>query len=94
MVLAYFLANLKGQQLQQIGVQSYLGPLQEAQHKWPHHSSFGFGLYGYSWSCAMDSWPELTMRLISLKPHKWRYFQLGFDALSQMQKELQSVVIP
>ncbi|WAN69946.1 hypothetical protein BJP36_38355 [Moorena producens JHB] len=47
------------------------------------------GLLTYAWVNAMTLWSELAHTLINLKPHKSLYFQRGFKALSQLQKELE-----
>ncbi|NEQ86345.1 MAG: hypothetical protein F6K26_41630 [Moorea sp. SIO2I5] len=47
------------------------------------------GLLTHAWVNAMTLWSELAHTLISLKPHKYLYFQWGLNALYQLQQELE-----
>ena len=56
------------------------------------HFQSGMLPYGHVWIIGMDLWADLAHALIRLKPHKQRYFNRGFEALSLMQPILQNVV--
>ncbi|WP_027268927.1 IS4 family transposase [Leptolyngbya sp. PCC 6406] len=86
--LAYSLATLHGQWMQEAKLAQYAGRLQEHQDKAPRHSDFSFSLYGQRWLYAMDLWADWALKLVALKPHKHRYFQRGFHALSLIQQAL------
>lgn len=83
--IAYSLATFYGESLQKMGVRKYVCRTTESNRAVERHSHFWIGLYGHLWADTMDSWPDLMMRLISLKPHKQRFFQQGFKALSIIQ---------
>lgn len=87
-VIAYSLATCCGQILKKLGVDVYVARLKEPHRQHPRHSEFGIGLYGYLWRYGMEVWPEWAERLMSLKPHKRRYFQRGLNALTLIQSEL------
>jgi len=54
----------------------------------PRQSDFSLRLYGQRWIYAMELWADCALQRIALKPHKQRYFQRGFHALSLMQQTL------
>lgn len=84
--ITYSLTTMQGQWLQKVSVEHYICRLQEYQNRFPRHSNFGMGLYGYRWVCAMLQWSEWALKLMALKPHKRLYFQRGFKALSLIQQ--------
>lgn len=84
--LAYSLATLQGQWLQQSGLDIYAGRLQQPSDKLPRHSSFSLALYGQRWCHGMELWSDLAFELIRLKPHKSRFFKQGLQAFSLMQQ--------
>ena len=86
--IAYTLATMQGQQMQQLGIEIYAGRIQEHNDKTPRQSDFSFGLYGQRWIDAMELWADWALNLIALKPHKRLYFQRGFQALSLMQQSV------
>ncbi len=86
--LAYSWATMYGQQMKHLGVEQYAGRIQEHHDKTPRQSDFSLGLYGHRWIYAMELWADWARHLIALKPHKHRYFQRGFYALSLMQQAL------
>lgn len=81
-VIAYSLATCAGQVFQSMGVNEYVARLQEAERRYPRHSEFGMGLYGYAWGYAMELWAQWAYLLMQLKPHKARYFKRGLEALA------------
>jgi len=66
----------------------YAGRIQEHRDKTLRQSEFSLGLYGQRWIYAMELWADWGIRLVALKPHKHRYFQRGFYALSLIQQSL------
>lgn len=94
-VIAYSLATLEGSLVKQKGFTAYLGRChQEKQRRYPRQSNFALGLARYGWQGNMAQWSRLVHELIALKPHKRRYFQKGFAALSFMQSAFPAFVIP
>ena len=88
LVLAYSLATCAGQVFQSIGVDEYVARLQEAERRYPRHSEFGMGLYGYAWGYAMNIWSQWACVLMQLKPHKTLYFRRGLAALEVVKSTL------
>ncbi len=87
-VIAYSLATCAGQVFQSMGVNEYVTRLQEAERRYPRHSEFGMGLYGYAWGYAMEIWAQWADLLMQLKPHKTPYFKRGLDALAIVKSTL------
>lgn len=93
--LAYSLSTFQGHYLQQTPLVNYVSRLHKGKEFFePHHSNFTMGLLTYAWVNAMTLWSELAQSLISLKPHKWLYFQRGLKALSQLQQTLEPCCHP
>ena len=88
LVIAYSLATCAGQICKQMGVDRYVARLKEAERRYPRHSEFGMGLYGYAWFYGMEIWPQWAWALMQLKPHKQRFFQRGLDALNLLKSTL------
>lgn len=85
-VIAYSLATLEGAFLRKQGVASYLGRCHREKHRrYARQSDFALGLARYGWQQTMEQCSILVQELIALKPHKRRYFQQGFSALSFIQ---------
>jgi hypothetical protein len=74
--------------MKHLGIDQYVGRIQEHNDKTPRQSDFSLGLYGQRWIYAMELWADWALQLIALKPHKQLYFQRGFYALSLMQQAL------
>lgn len=87
-VIAYSLATMHGQQMKQLGIETYAGRIQQHSDQTPRQSDFSFALYGQLWVYGMELWSDLALRLMALKPHKRLYFQRGFQALSLIQQSL------
>ena len=88
MVIAYSLATCAGQAFKQIGVDRYVARLKEQERRYPRHSEFGRGLYGYAWCYGMEIWPDLAEALMALKPYKYRFYQNGLNALNTIKSML------
>ena len=92
MVIAYTLATCQGHLLKKSNLDTYSSRVRLYHNLYPHHSELRTSLYGHVWIIGMDLWADLAHALIRLKPHKQRYFNRGFEALSLMQPILQNVV--
>jgi len=89
LVLAYSLATSLGYFFARSGVDDYLARLAEHQRRFPRHSHFRFGLYGYLWHFSLLTWQPLASRLMACKPHKRLFFDRGLAALSLVCSALQ-----
>ena len=81
-VIAYSLATIYGQLLQQKGIADYVSRPREPQQREKRQSDFFLALSAYLWQSAMFLWPQLASALTSLKPQKQLNFQRGWKALS------------
>lgn len=86
--IAYTCAILSGRQSRKLGMQKYLGRLQELKRSSRRHSTFWLGLYGQLWVGAMEQWADLAIQLMRLKPNKLPYFQQGLRAMNLIQSTL------
>jgi hypothetical protein len=84
--IAYSLATLHGQEMRKSSIDIYAGRINEHKDKTLRQSDFSLGLYGQRWLYGMELWRDWVLRLITLKSHKWLYFQRGFYALSLIQQ--------
>lgn len=53
-----------------MGLQKYIGCLQESKRIFRRYSTFWVSLYGCLWVGVMELWHELVFELIRLKPQK------------------------
>ena len=83
--IAYSCVVLSGRQVRQMGLQKYVGRLQELQRIQRRHSAFWVGLYGCLWVGAIEFWQNLAAELMCLKPHKLPYFKRGLRAMALIQ---------
>ena len=58
--IAYTCAIRAGRQCQNMGLQKYIGRLQELKRISKRHSPFWVGLYGQLWLGAMEHWSDLS----------------------------------
>lgn len=86
--IAYTCSILAGRNWRQMGLQKYIGRLQELQRYQRRHSTFWLGLYGHLWVGAMEFWADLASELMQLKPQKLPNFQKGLRAMSLIQSTL------
>lgn len=86
--IAYTCAILVGRQCQSMGLQKYVGRLQELKRICRRHSPFWVGLYGQLWVGAMEYWSDLANTLMRLKPGKLSYFQRGLRAMQLIQSTI------
>lgn len=66
--IAYTCAIRADRQYRHMGLQKYVGRLQELKRASKRHSPFWVGLYGHLWVGAMEHWSDLALSLIRLKP--------------------------
>ncbi|MHC5761057.1 hypothetical protein [Nostoc sp.] len=85
---AYSCAVFNGRKSRQIGLQKYVGRLQELKRSIRRHSAFWIGLYGYLWVGAMEFWSDLAIALMRKKPNKLPHFQKGLRAMTLIQSAL------
>lgn len=83
--IAYTCAVRAGRQYRNIGLQKYVGRLQELKRISKRHSPFWLGLYGQLWVGAMEYWSDLALTLMRLKTAKLPYFQRGLRAMQLIQ---------
>lgn len=86
--IAYSCAVLTGRTSRQIGLQKYVGRLQELKRSMRRHSAFWIGLYGCLWVGAMEFWSDLAIALMRFKPDKLPHFQKGLRAMALIQSTL------
>lgn len=86
--IAYTCAVFTGRQSRNMGLQKYLGRLQELKRSSRRHSAFWVGLYGQLWVGAIEFWFDLAAELMRLKPGKLLYFQKGLRAMTLIQSSL------
>lgn len=83
--IAYTCAVIAGRKVQKMGLQKYVGRLQELKRYARRHSTFWIGLYGCLWIGAMEEWHELAIALMRLKPNKLPHFHKGLRAMTLIQ---------
>ncbi len=86
--IAYSCAILAGRNWRQMGLQKYVGRLNELKRVHRRHSTFWLGLYGHLWVGAMEFCTDLAFELMRLKPQKLSYFHRGLRAMSLIQSAL------
>nr|MDZ8004641.1 hypothetical protein [Nostoc sp. DedSLP05]MDZ8101998.1 hypothetical protein [Nostoc sp. DedSLP01] len=86
--IAYTIAVLAGRKSRKMGLQQYIGRLQELKRYTRRHSTFWIRLYGYLWVAAMEFWSDLAIALVHLKPGKLPYFQQCLRAMTLIQSAL------
>nr|WP_250126853.1 IS4 family transposase [Chroococcidiopsis sp. CCMEE 29] len=86
--IAYSCAVLAGRKWRPMGLQKYIGRLQELKRIQRRHSAFWLGLYGHLWVGAMEFCSDLAASLMQLKPEKLPYFQRGLRAMALIQSAL------
>ncbi|MDM9584866.1 IS4 family transposase [Nostoc sp. GT001] len=86
--IAYTIAVFAGRNCRKMGLQQYVGRLQELKRYARRHSAFWVGLYGCLWVGAMEFWSDLAIALVRLKPGKLHYFQRGLRAMALIQSAL------
>jgi len=83
--IAYSCAVLAGRNWRSMGLQKYIGRLQQLKRIQHRHSAFWLGLSGHLWVGAMEFCSDLAASLMRLKPQKLPYFQRGLRAMAFIQ---------
>ena len=81
MTIAYSCATLQGKMSKRIGVQKYVGRLQESGRVQRRHSSFYIGLYGQTWVNYQGYCADPIAELMKLNRNKSKYYQKGLRAM-------------
>jgi hypothetical protein len=69
-VITYCLSSFKGQKIKQIGVQKYVGRVEESGRTQRRHSSFYISLYGQTWVSFIDDCWGLLQDLMRFNRNK------------------------
>ena len=88
--LAYNSALISGEKIQSKGAVKYVCRVKEKKRIPRRHSDFYIGIHGYAWMESLQFFQEHTLQLMSLSPHKRRYYQRGRRA----EKLIQSTLSP
>ena len=86
--IAYTCAIFAGRNSRKMGLQKYIGRLNELKRTHRRHSAFWVGLYGQVWVGAMEFWADLADEFMRLKPGKLPYFHKGLRAMALIQSAL------
>ncbi len=79
--IAYTDAARQGAKMKQMGIQKYIGRVQEAGRIERRHSSFYIGLHGQTWVNFGQECADAVSKLIGLARNKWKYYQKGMRAM-------------
>ncbi|HBS70718.1 MAG TPA: IS4 family transposase [Cyanobacteria bacterium UBA11149] len=88
--LAYNSALISGDKIKSKGVVKYVGRVKEKKRIQRRHSNFYIGIHGYAWVESLKLFQEYTIQLMSLSPHKRRYYQRGRRAERLIHSTLQT----
>jgi hypothetical protein len=78
--IAYTCAIIKGCTIKQMGIQKYVGRLQELGRAVRRHSNFWIGLYGECWVTGSEVCQDLVTELMRIRSNKRPFFQKGIRA--------------
>lgn len=79
--IAYMTATRQGIKMKRMGIQKYIGRVQETRRSERRHSSFYIGLYGQTWVNFVEECADAVSELIGLARNKWKYYQNGMRAM-------------
>ena len=79
--IAYITAARQGIKMKRMGIQKYIGRVQETGRIERRHSSFYIGLYGQTWVKFVQECADAVSELIGLARNKWKYYQKGMRAM-------------
>lgn len=79
--IAYSTATIEGRKIKRMGVQKYVGRVQEPRRNERRHSSFYIGLYGQTWVNYRGYCAEAVVELMILNRNKRKYYQKGLRAM-------------
>jgi hypothetical protein len=83
--IAYTLSSTEGQKIKHMGLQSYVGRVNEPRRSERRHSNFYIGLYGYTWVNFWSNCRELVTQLMELNPNKRPFYQQGLRAMKLIE---------
>ena len=86
--IAYTSSILAGEKIENKGKVKYVGRTKEAKRTKRRHSNFYIGLHGREWIESLDYFYQETYVLMSLSPHKKRYYQRGQQAIKLVRSVL------
>lgn len=86
--IAYTAATLNGIKIKHLGVQKYIGRLNEVGRIPRRHSSFWVGLYGQLWIMGMEYCSELIANLMQLRRNKLPNFKRRMRAAALIQASI------
>jgi hypothetical protein len=66
---------MHGKQLKRIGLQKYVGRVQEPGRSERRHSNFYIGLSGQTWVSYQGYCAEAITELMRLNRNKWKYYK-------------------
>ena len=81
MTLAYTMTTLDGKMLKKMGIQKYIGRIQERGRSVRRHSSFHIGLYGHTWVNFYGNLQSYIVELMRLNSNKRHYYRKGLRAM-------------
>lgn len=79
--IAYTSATMYGEKIKHMGVQKYVGRIQEAGRYERRHSSFYIGLYGQNWVMFLENSWEFVTELMKINCNKLQAYHRGLRAL-------------
>lgn len=79
--IAYTSATMQGKNIKRMGIQKYVGRVQESGRVERRHSSFYIGLYGQTWVDSMEHCAEAVTELMALGLNKRKYYYQGLRAM-------------
>ena len=80
--IAYTCAIIRGITIKQMGIQKYVGRVQELGRAVRRHSSFWIGLYGECWVTGIEVCLDLVSKLMKIRTNKRPFFQKGIRAIT------------
>lgn len=80
--IAYTTATMQGKRMKQMGIQKYIGRVNEARRTERRHSSFYIGLYGQTWVNFVETCAHIITELMRLNRNKTKYYQKGLRAMN------------
>ena len=81
LTLAYSITTTEGKTLKKMGLQKYIGRVEEKGRSERRHSSFYIGLYSRAWVNFKDDFQDCIVSLIELSPNKWPHYRKGIRAM-------------
>lgn len=67
--------------MKQMGIQKYIGRVEETGRTQRRHSSFYIGLYAQTWVNFLDGCADIMLDLMKLNRNNCKYYQKGLRAM-------------